>query len=62
MITFELGVTENFKTIDIKTKKDYNELLEKLNEIIDKENEDIENISIKNTKGEKVSLPKNKER
>ena len=31
MITFELGVTENFKTIDIKTKKDYNELLEKLN-------------------------------
>ena len=51
MIKFELNVIEDLKTINIKTKKDYNELLEKLDEIIDKENEDIEYISIKNTKG-----------
>ena len=51
MIKFELEITDGYK-IPIETKKDYNELLKKLDEIINEENEDIENISIKNNKGD----------
>lgn len=50
MITFELEVAEDY-ILEIKTKRNYVELLEKLDAIIEDDNEDIENISIKNTKG-----------
>lgn len=51
MITFEIEAIKGYKR-KIETKEDYNELIDKLDEIINKENEDIENISIKNTKGD----------
>ena len=45
MIKFKLEVAEDY-VLEIKTKRNYNELLEKLDEIIDKDNEEIENIAI----------------
>lgn len=45
MITFELGVAEDY-VLEIKTKRNYVELLEKLEEMINDDNEEIENIAI----------------
>lgn len=45
MIKFKLEVAEDY-ILEIKTKRNYNELLEKLDEIIDEDNEEIENIAI----------------
>ena len=45
MIKFKLEVAEDY-VLEIKTKRNYVELLEKLDEIIDDDNEEIENIAI----------------
>lgn len=45
MIKFKLEVAEDY-VLEIKTKRNYAELLEKLDEIIDDDNEEIENIAI----------------
>lgn len=45
MITFELEVAEDY-ILEIKTKRNYVELLEKLDAIIEDDNEEIENIAI----------------
>lgn len=45
MIKFKLEVAEDY-VLEIKTKRNYVKLLEKLDEIIDDDNEEIENITI----------------
>lgn len=45
MIKFKLEVAEDY-VLEIKTKRNYVELLEKLDEIIDDDNEEIEHITI----------------
>lgn len=45
MIKFKLEVAEDY-ILEIKTKRNYIELLEKLDEIINDDNEDVENITI----------------
>ena len=45
MIKFKLEVAEDY-VLEIKTKRNYAELLEKLDEIIDDDNEEVENITI----------------
>jgi|GEM_PF-6241719 hypothetical protein len=45
MIKFKLEVTEDY-ILEIKTKRNYVELIEKLDEIINDDNEEIENIAI----------------
>ena len=45
MIKFKLEVAEDY-VLEIKTKRNYLDLLEKLDEIIDEDNEEIENIAI----------------
>ena len=45
MIKFKLEVAEDY-ILEIKTKRNYVELLEKLDAIIEDDNEEIENIAI----------------
>lgn len=45
MIKFKLEVTEDY-LLEIKTQRNYDELLEKLDEVINEDNEDVENIVI----------------
>lgn len=45
MLKFKFEVTEDY-VIEIKTQRNYEEFIEKLDEIINEDNEDVENITI----------------